>query len=72
MALGFAAAWPVVVQVFEASWSVDWTGALALIAGAAVLAAGGGLSRPSQALGQAAGANVARRLRSPLSGMNWR
>ena len=43
VALGFAAAWPVVVKVFEATWSVDWAGALALIAGAAALTAGGGL-----------------------------
>ena len=43
VALGYAAAWPVVVKVFEAAWSVDWTGVAALIGGAAVLAAGGGL-----------------------------
>ncbi len=41
--LGFAAAWPVVVKVFEATWSVDWAGALALIAGAAALTGAGGL-----------------------------
>jgi putative ABC transport system permease protein len=43
VALGYAAAWPVVVKVFEADWSVDWTGVAALVAGAALLAAGGGL-----------------------------
>jgi putative ABC transport system permease protein len=43
VALGFAAAWPVVVKVFEASWSVDWTGALALIGGAAAITGAGGL-----------------------------
>jgi putative ABC transport system permease protein len=43
VALGFAAAWPVVVKVFEASWSVDWAGALALIAGAAAITGAGGL-----------------------------
>jgi putative ABC transport system permease protein len=43
VALGFAAAWPVVVKVFEATWSVDWTGVAALVAGAVLLAAGGGL-----------------------------
>ncbi|HWF76820.1 MAG TPA: FtsX-like permease family protein [Caulobacteraceae bacterium] len=43
VALGFAAAWPVVVKVFEATWSVDWAGALALIAGAAALTGAGGL-----------------------------
>ena len=43
VALGFAAAWPVVVKVFEATWSVDWAGALALIGGAAALTGAGGL-----------------------------
>jgi putative ABC transport system permease protein len=43
VALGFAAAWPVVVKVFEASWSVDWAGALALIVGAAAITGAGGL-----------------------------
>jgi putative ABC transport system permease protein len=39
--LGYAAAWPIVVQVFEAHWSVDWGGVAVLIlaaAGAAALA----------------------------------
>jgi putative ABC transport system permease protein len=43
VALGYAAAWPVVVQVFGAAWSVDWEGVVALVGGAALLAAGGGL-----------------------------
>jgi putative ABC transport system permease protein len=42
VALGYAAAWPVVVRVFEAHWSVDWTGVAALVGGAAGLAALGG------------------------------
>jgi len=42
VALGAAAAWPVVVNVLEAHWSVDWTGVAALVLGAAGLAAGGG------------------------------
>ena len=50
VALGFAAAWPVVVKVFEATWSVDWAGALGLIAGAATLTAGGGLVAALHAL----------------------
>ena len=50
VALGYAAAWPVVVLVFQATWSVDWTGVAALILGAAILAAGGGLLAALQAL----------------------
>lgn len=49
---GFAAAWPVVVKVFEASWSVDWGGVLALLAGATGLATIGGLIAASLALSQ--------------------
>ena len=48
--LGAAAAWPVVVKVFEAHWSVDWAGLLALIVGAAALTGGGGLIAALQAL----------------------
>lgn len=48
--LGYAAAWPVVVQVFEAEWSVDWAGVAALLAGASGLAAIGGLLASFQAL----------------------
>jgi putative ABC transport system permease protein len=49
-ALGFAAAWPVVVKVFEASWSVDWAGVAALVLGAMGLAAAGGLLAAQHAL----------------------
>jgi putative ABC transport system permease protein len=52
VALGFAAAWPVVTKVFEASWSVDWTGVAALIAGAALLTGAGGLLAAAVALAQ--------------------
>jgi len=48
--LGAAAAWPVVVKVFEAHWSVDWAGLTALIAGAALLTGLGGLIAALQAL----------------------
>ena len=50
VALGFAAAWPVVVKVFEATWSVDWTGAIGLIAGAAAITGAGGLIAALHAL----------------------
>jgi putative ABC transport system permease protein len=50
VALGYAAAWPVVVKVFEATWSVDWTGVATLVGGAAGLAAVGGLLAAAQAL----------------------
>lgn len=50
--LGFAAAWPVVVKVFEADWSVDWGGVLVLLAGAASLATIGGLIAAGLALSQ--------------------
>jgi putative ABC transport system permease protein len=49
---GFAAAWPVVVKVFEASWSVDWSGVLVLLAGATALATLGGLIAANLALSQ--------------------
>ncbi len=42
VALGVAAAWPVVVKVFEAHWSIDWTGVFALVGGAVLLAGSGG------------------------------
>ena len=48
--VGVAAAWPVVTQVFEAEWSVDWAGVAALLAGASALAAAGGLLASFQAL----------------------
>jgi len=50
VALGYAAAWPVVVKVFEAEWSVDWAGVAALLGGAAGLATLGGLLAAMQAL----------------------
>lgn len=50
VALGYAAAWPVVVKVFEARWSVDWGGVAALLAAAAGLATLGGLLAAAQAL----------------------
>ncbi len=50
VALGYAPAWPVVVQVFKATWSVDWAGVMALVGGAAGLAAIGGLLAAMQAL----------------------
>ena len=50
VALGYAAAWPVVVKVFEATWSVDWAGVAALVIGAATLAAGGGVLAAVHAL----------------------
>jgi putative ABC transport system permease protein len=52
VALGYAAAWPIVVGVFEATWSVDWTGVAALIACAAGLAGAGGLLAAAGALAQ--------------------
>ena len=52
VAFGFAAAWPVVVKVFEAHWSVDWGGVLTLLAGAAGLATLGGLIAAGLALSQ--------------------
>jgi len=50
VALGYAAAWPVVVKVFEAKWSVDWAGVGVLLGGAALAAALGGLLAAFQAL----------------------
>ena len=50
VALGYAAAWPVVVKVFQAHWSIDWAGVAALLAGAAVAAGLGGLLAAFQAL----------------------
>jgi putative ABC transport system permease protein len=52
VALGYAAAWPVVVKVFQAHWSVDWAGVAALLGGAAVMAGAGGLLAAFQALSQ--------------------
>lgn len=48
--LGLAAAWPVVVLVFKAQWSIDWAGVMILLGGAAGLSAVGGLLAAAQAL----------------------
>ena len=48
--LGYLAAWPVVVKVFEADWSVDWGGVAVLLGGASAFAAGAGLLAAFQAL----------------------
>lgn len=50
LGLGYAAAWPVVVKVFEARWSVDWAGVAVLLGAAAGLAGIGGLMASFQAL----------------------
>ena len=50
--LGYLAAWPVVTRVFHAEWSIDSTGVLSLVAGAAVLAGLAGLMAAAQALGK--------------------
>ena len=50
VALGAMAAWPVVTLVFEAPWSIDWAGALGLVAGAAGIASAGGLLAALHAL----------------------
>ncbi|MFC3069490.1 ABC transporter permease [Phenylobacterium soli] len=52
VALGYVAAWPVVVKVFQAHWSVDWAGVAALLGAAAGLAGAGGLVAAFQALSQ--------------------
>jgi putative ABC transport system permease protein len=50
VALGAAAAWPIVTGVFEATWSLDWRGAGALILAAATLATAGGAAAAFWAL----------------------
>jgi putative ABC transport system permease protein len=50
VALGYAAAWPVVTQVFHAKWSMDWSGVIALVGAASVVAGIGGLLAAFQAL----------------------
>ena len=52
VALGYAAAWPVVTKVFRIGWAVDWSGVAALVGGATLLAAGGGLVAAFVALAQ--------------------
>ncbi|BBD99550.1 ABC transporter permease [Sphingobium amiense] len=61
LALGSAAAWFVIVQIFEFGWSPDWGVVLATLAGGAVMTLGIGLAgslpllsiRPARALRQA-------------------
>ncbi len=48
--LGALAAWPIVVKVFEAHWSVHWAGVFALVGGAVLLAGLGGTLAALQAL----------------------
>lgn len=50
VALGTLAAWPVVTRIFEAEFALDWPSVLALLAGAAGLAALGGAAAALQAL----------------------
>jgi putative ABC transport system permease protein len=50
VALGYAAAWPVVVKVFHAKWSMDWAGVAALVGTASLVAGAGGLLAAFQAL----------------------
>lgn len=50
VALGAAAAWPVVVMALEARWSVDWAGVTALAGAAMALAGVGGVLAALQAL----------------------
>jgi putative ABC transport system permease protein len=50
--LGAAAAYPVVVLVFRAHWSLDWSGVAALVVVTAALAAFGGLAGAAVALAQ--------------------
>ena len=52
VALGYAAAWPVVVKVFRIGWAVDWAGVAALVGGASLLAGAGGLIAAFIALAQ--------------------
>ena len=52
VALGYAAAWPVVTQVFRIGWAVDWSGVAALVGGAALVAGAGGLLAAFAALAQ--------------------
>ena len=60
VALGYAAAWPVVIQVFKATWSVDWAGVASLVFGAAALAGLGGLAAALGALAKRAGGDITR------------
>ncbi|WP_293904718.1 FtsX-like permease family protein [Phenylobacterium sp.] len=48
--LGYLAAWPVVVRVFEAKWAVDWAEMALLLGGASAIAGVGGVLASFQAL----------------------
>ena len=50
--LGVLAAWPVVTQVFEAPWSVDWSGLGVIVGGVALVTALGGVLAALAALSQ--------------------
>ena len=50
VALGAAAAWPIVTRVFEAEFAIDWGGVLMLLGAAAGLAALGGVLAALHAL----------------------
>lgn len=52
VALGALAAWPVVTQVFDAPWSVDWRGLGLIIGGVAAVTGAGGLLAAFAALSQ--------------------
>jgi len=50
--LGILAALPVVTQVFEAPWSVDWSGLVLIVGGVAAVTGGGGVLAALAALSQ--------------------
>jgi putative ABC transport system permease protein len=50
VALGAAGAWPIVTQIFQAQWSLDWGGIILLLASATGLAGLGGGIAAVQAL----------------------
>jgi putative ABC transport system permease protein len=52
VALGAAAAYPVVTRVFQTHWSVDWTGLVAVLGGVALTAALAGAAGAFAALAQ--------------------
>lgn len=50
VALGAAAAWPVITLIFKTQWAFDWMAVSLVLAGAAVVTGGGGLIAAWQAL----------------------
>jgi putative ABC transport system permease protein len=50
VALGAAAAWPIITFVFHVRWSMDWGGVAAILAAASAIAAAGGLASALAAL----------------------